>query len=545
MVLSKFRDILLTRRRAVLFAGVLSFCGSVFFGAIRGYPRPEIHDEFSYLLAADTFASGRLANPSPPHWSSFESFHILVEPKYVSKYPPAQGLFLAFGQRIFGHPAWGVWLSVSLMSAAVMWLCFEWLPPQFALVAGLVALMQVGIVGYWSQSYWGGAVTAIGGALVFGGIRRLARRPRLADGALVGLGVVLLICSRPLEGILLFGTVLTVVVLLGRRYVWPPKAQYLSPGVIFLVILCCGVLFNVYYDSKTTGDLWTPPYLLYEREYGTVSPLLYMSGDRTKVLPNQDFHRLYDGVFRESVERLRQPGIFVLRAVFILIAWTMFFLGPSVILAIQGIRHFRLNHWHILALACCCVIGLHALLTRAAYAHYVASVSPLFYVLFGSAINVRVARRREVSSSLVITILAIPALILVLQGGATVLRGPSSFLELRADVLSRVTQAGGRHLVIVSYTANHDPNRDWVYNGAKMEGSAVLWARDLGEAENEELTRYYSDRKIWHLTVDTEPRAILEGPHGVETRFPKTDAMRNSAFHRGQLDRSWQNQDHH
>jgi hypothetical protein len=59
--------------------------------------------------------------------------------------------------------------------------------------------------------------------------------------------------------------------------------------------------------------------------------------------------------------------------------------------------------------------------------------------------------------------------------------------------------------VIVRYRPDHDPEAEWVYNGADIDGSKVVWARDMGPAENQELIRYFRNRRIWLLQADEKP----------------------------------------
>src|ERR1039457_6975105 len=136
-----FRRFASRPRLAMLTIGLVALAARAVVLPVEPIPQPTIHDEFAQLLLGDTFAQGRLTNPTHPMWIHFETIAVIWHPTYASIFYPAQGVFLAAGKVIAGHPFWGVWLSAGLMCAAICWALQGWLPAGWALVGGALAIM--------------------------------------------------------------------------------------------------------------------------------------------------------------------------------------------------------------------------------------------------------------------------------------------------------------------------------------------------------------------------------------------------------------------
>jgi len=217
-------------------------------------PQPKVHDEFSYLLAADTFAHGRLANPPHPMWIFFDTFHVIQHPTYASMYPPAQGMALAAG-KVLGNPWIGVLFSVAAMCMVMTWMLQGWMPPEWALLGGLLVFMRVGLFSYWMNSYWGGAVAATGAALILGALPRIWEHQRTRDAVIFGLGAGILATSRPVEGAIFFLPFGAAVVWWVLRRNKDERRAYAKRLLLPLAsILACAAAFIGFYNWRVTGS---------------------------------------------------------------------------------------------------------------------------------------------------------------------------------------------------------------------------------------------------------------------------------------------------
>jgi len=545
----------LARRRglAVVCVGLAALALRALLLPILPIPQPAADDEYGYLLLADTFAHGRLTNPTHPMWVHFESFYIFWHPTYTAKFYPAQGLVMALGQRIMGHPFWGVWISVGLMCAAICWMLQGWLPPGWALVGGLLAVVRFGSFSYWANSYWGGAVTAAGGALVLGALPRIKRSPRARDGLLMGLGLAILAGSRPYEG--LFVGLPVAAALAAWMFGKNRPALHLSAGRIVAPLMIVMVLAGcalAYYFWRTTGSPWVPPYLVEARTY---NPVPYFPWPSLKPFPAYHHeimsHFYHQTILRHYVESRSITGM--LKIDFIALAWMCaFFLGPALALPVLAAlatlpygfswRSISPNSRFLLLVSASSIAG--SMLPTMYYPHYSAAITGVILALVLQAMRrLRDRPGRDGATGVFITrcVPSICMLMLALRIGVKPLHLPEperwlagshpSWCTLgptnpeRATTLAELRQLPGRQLAIVHYGPRHEILfHEWVYNDADIDRAKVVLARDMGPSENQELIDYFKDRHIWLVEADEDPPRISPYPESptssafVETR---------------------------
>ncbi|MEO8592838.1 MAG: hypothetical protein ABI759_05925 [Candidatus Solibacter sp.] len=500
-------------------------------------PVPRIHDEFSYLLAADTFASGRITNPPHPLWQFFETFHVLPTPTYMSKYPPAQAMFLAIGQVVFGHPWWGVFLSVGVMCGAAVWALRAWVPPNWALLGGLAIAIQFGVTNYWMNSYWGGAPAAIGGALLLGAFgslkqyRPLPQKP-IRNAVFLALGAGLLLNSRPWEG-----AILMVPVGLGLAYwVFKPGFPPFSRKIIQVVVPICVLLMvmgaaMLEYNRRITGNALVLPYRLCHATYSVAPLFLWETRTPAPEFRHAVMKRFYldvepayqdantlntfTGWLAVEKKRLRMIKDILFGNVFLLLC-------ASLLLVLLRRSETRI----LLAVLSAAIIALSV--ESWCQPHYLGPVLVAAAALKLTSLRYLSTFRlwgRRVGLASVTAVIAFSANGLI-QKVAADRPSTAPFQFQRAAIEKELESTAGSHVVMVRYSNDHVPTHEWVYNHSDIDRSKVVWAREMSHDENQRLLEYYRDRNVWLLDADQPNPLIVPYPGAVETVSGRSAALR-------------------
>ena len=489
---------------------------------VLGPPAPYFPDEFSIILQGETFALGRLVNPTHPLAAFFESVYVIQDPAYASMYFPGRGAPLALGLVLANEPWLGVLLSMAALAGATVWMLRGWVSPAMALVGGILVVVRFGVLSGWINSYYGGGLIALGGVLVLGAYPRLMRHPRWKDGVALGLGLSILMISRPFEGLLFSAPFL---VLGAGKALFTLRSGDIAPvlrmALPTVALTACGAALMLAYNDAATGDMLVDPYTHHRQAYAATPAFLFLEPfEPFRTIPWQ-LAEYYRG---EGFSYGSRDSLFGLLSLSVAKAKALltFYVGPGFLIPfLLGL--YRARRQPVLLLSA----GALAVGFLTVSWHWTQYFAPGFgffviVIMLGFS-HLRRWRLRDRPSGLVVArLLACIATLLVLVPVLGLFANaprpdPEPFARTccatttqtdRTQIIERLRAMPGRDLVI--YRADRRETRLWmtmVANDADIDAADIVWAHDLG-SQNQRLLDYYPDRHVW-LVEGFEPDELV------------------------------------
>lgn len=501
---------------AIALVGLIAFLMGPLFAWTAGLPLPRVHDEFSYLLAGDTFVHGRLTNPPHPMWVHFETYHVLQQPTYASKYPPGQGMLLALGQILTGLPIVGVWISAGLACAALCWMLYAWIPARWAFLGGLLAAVHPVVV-VWSQNYWGGLVAMTGGAVIVGAMRRVIAHPGPRPAVALGIGMAIVANSRPYEGaILSVCALVTIAAALIVRKRLPAAIWLRQVAVPLAAVLLVTGLWMAYYNLRVTHHPFLMPYALHEATYAASPQFVWQPPKPPPRYHHAVMRDFYTGYDSTAYDQMRTPTGFVQASAERLLTLLWWYFLPLLMvfpLLATLPAMLRREPWMRTALIVTILAALALFFEKWRYIHYSAPIAGLVFLFVFQGLRYLYAwrwRSRPVGRSMVHWGLVVSLLLTAnwLRHFAQTIYVPPWGVWW-ANVETELSHRPGQHLVLVHYSPAQSLHREWVFNRADIDAAKVVWARDMGPVRNRELLDYFRGRHVWRLEADAlAPRPV-------------------------------------
>jgi hypothetical protein len=487
-------------------------------------PKPDVYDEFSHLLVADTLRHFRLANAAHPMHRFFETFFVLQEPTYSSIYPLGQGLVLALGWVIFGTPWAGVILTTAAFCALCYWMLRGWTTPGWALAGGVLAVMEFGPLSQWMNGYWGGSLAAAAGCLVFGALPRLRTGANRRDAMLLGLGMAIHLLTRPYETLLLG---LAVVLYFAPALRTAGEVRRLARiAAVAATVVAPAIGLTLVQNRQVTGHWTTLPYSLSQYQYGVPTSLTFQPNPvpHADLTPQQQMDYRMQTSFRPSGgESLRT----YLERLEYRVRYYRFFFLPPLYLALAAflptLRQFRFA-WVAVTFT---LFALGTNFFPAFQVHYVAAATCLFVLAAVTGLEwlgrLTIGGRPAGAEAARLILFVCGAHFLFWYGLHVCDTGEIPLAvrpyetwdsinhgnpERRISVQQELDRASGDLLVFVHYAPQHIFQEEWVWNAADIDGARVVWARDLGVDENAKLLAYYPTSKPLVFEPDARPMRL-------------------------------------
>jgi hypothetical protein len=398
------------------------------------------------------------------------------------------------------------------MCSALCWMLQAWLPPPWALLGASLAVLRLGILSYWMNTYWCASIAALGGALVLGAWPRLRLHLRIRDALLMALGLAILANSRPYEGF-----VFAIPVAFAMSF-WifgenrPALRQSVTHviGPIVLALLVAAIATGYYY-YHVTGDPFRMTYQVNRETYATAPYFIWQTPR-----PEPSYHHAVMRDFYRwelsEYQRNRTFGGYLQRATDKLYTWWQFYLGPLLTVPLLAFPYVLRQKRMRLPITICAAMFAGFAVQTWSLPHYFSPATGALYILLVESMRHLWNWRRggSMGPALVRAIPVLACAMILLRVTAAAIHvqiepaWPRGNLD-RVEVSKRLSGTPGEQLVLVRYGSHHDVDWEWVWNRAEIDKSKTVWARDMGRSANQELLNYFKDRHVWQINGDSSP----------------------------------------